>query len=441
MTAATGLPAVQTADVTRYWWGQTISTFGCVFTAIALPVVAVVYLNASAAQVGAVSAAATAPVLLFGLPAGALADRITRPRRALVLLDLASAVTIGAVALGLALHIATIAWLGALAVVLGMIFTLASTLYFVHLTQLVGRDAIGPTRARLQSGQYGAALLGRLLAGPAVAVLGAGGALSVNVASYLLSAVALVAMRSPDRVIREPGKGLWHAVRSAAVGLGMFRTDPFHRALAGFIFVPAAAMAGVAALTAPFLLRDLHIPPVAYGWMFAVSGLLGLAGSAAAARVLVPGRSPWTVALSCFTVAKACTLLLPLAGGPFLVAAGCAVLAIGLPAFFGALANVALTTTLMTRVGTDTLGRTMAALQMMTAAAGLTGALAGGALGDLIGVRATLWTLVLSALTVVVLALPRALSAGGSVDESAGGSADGSTGVDEGPRPVATRAG
>lgn len=429
MTAATGLAAVRTADVKLYWWGQTVSSFGSIFTAIALPVVAVTYLDASAGQIGAISAAATAPVLLFGLPAGALADRITRPRRALVLLDLASAATIGAVAAGLALRIATIAWLGCLASLLGMIFTLTSTLYFVHLSQLVGRDAIGKTRARLQTGQYGAALLGRLLAGPAVAVLGAGGALSVDLASYLLSGLALLAMRSPDRVIREPGEGLLHAVRTAAVGLSMFRTDPFHRALAGFVLLPAAASAGVTALTAPFLLRDLQIPTVAYGWMFAVSGLLGLAGSAVAARVLVPGRSPWTVTLICFTLAKVCTVPLPLAGGSLPVAAACAVLAIGLPAFFGALANVALTSTLMTRISTDKLGRTMAALQMMTAAAGLAGALAGGSLGDLVGVRPALWTLVISALGGALFALPRALSRRGTPD------------VGQAARPFAARSG
>src|SRR3954449_4640187 len=119
-------------DVTLYWWGQTTSAFGSVFTMIAVPVIAVVSLHASAGQVGLVSAAAALPMLVCGLPAGAVADRITRPRRTLIALDGVSALTVALVAWGLGSGFAGIGWLVALGFMLGAVGTLESAVYFVH---------------------------------------------------------------------------------------------------------------------------------------------------------------------------------------------------------------------------------------------------------------------------------------------------------------------
>ncbi|MFH7336778.1 MFS transporter [Streptomyces sp. KHY 26] len=398
-------------DVTLYWWGQTTSAFGSVFTTIAVPVVAVVSLRASAGQVGLVSAAAALPMLVCGFPAGALADRITRPRRTLIALDGISALTVALVAWGLASGLAGIGWLVVLAAVLGAVGTLESAVYFVHLRQLVGADGVGPARARLQAGQYGAALVGRILAGPAIVVLGGAGALAMDAASYVLSALALLGMRSPDRVPREAGASVADALRGAAAGLRFLGRDPFLRILLVFITVPAAVMAATGALTGPFLLRDIHLPTGAYGLVFALSGLTGLLGSLVAGRVLGPRRDPRPVVITTFAAALLCGLLLPLSAGPLPLAATCAALGIGLPIFFGAIANVALSAVFTACVPEDTLGRAMAALQVLAAAAGLLGALGGGALGDGIGVHRALWALGVLALGALAAGLRPAVRA------------------------------
>ncbi|WP_329454400.1 MFS transporter [Streptomyces sp. NBC_01497] len=398
-------------DVSLYWCGQTASAFGSVFTAIALPVVAVVQLHASPGAIGLISAATTAPVLLLGFPAGAFADRIARPRRALVLLDLLCAVAIGTVALGLASHVITLLWLVLLCLFMGATSTVSTSVYFLHLRQLVGADGIGGARARLQAGQYGAALVGRLLAGPATALLGAAAALSIDVGSYALSAVALLSMRSLDLVPREPGTSALATLRGALAGMRLFTGDAFHRALGLFVLVPAGTMAGVTALTGPFLLRDIRLPTAAYGLVFALSGLMGLAGSAAAVRLLRPERDPRRLMLAAFTAAVMCSLLLPLATGPLPLAAFCASLGIGLPIFFGSIANVALSSVLVTDMAEEVLGRSMAALQVCTAASALVGSLGCGLLGDLLGVRDTLWITAVIALVSMAVTLPAALRA------------------------------
>jgi MFS family permease len=68
----------------RFWIGQTISLFGDQFTLLALPLVAVLALDASPAQMGYLSAAGLLPNLLLSLHAGAWIDRRGHRRRVMI---------------------------------------------------------------------------------------------------------------------------------------------------------------------------------------------------------------------------------------------------------------------------------------------------------------------------------------------------------------------
>ena len=69
--AAPRAPASLTARLRRFWIGESVSLFGDQITLIALPLVGVLVLDASAAQMGYLGAAALLPNLLFSLHAGA----------------------------------------------------------------------------------------------------------------------------------------------------------------------------------------------------------------------------------------------------------------------------------------------------------------------------------------------------------------------------------
>ena len=66
------------ADFLKLWSAQSVSQFGSNVSQIALPLVAVIVLHATAFQVAALGTVDFLPFLLFALPAGVWVDRLAR---------------------------------------------------------------------------------------------------------------------------------------------------------------------------------------------------------------------------------------------------------------------------------------------------------------------------------------------------------------------------
>ena len=65
-------------DFLKLWSGQTVSQFGTQISQLALPLVAVLVLDASTFEVAALGTVEFLPFILFTLPAGVWVDRIRR---------------------------------------------------------------------------------------------------------------------------------------------------------------------------------------------------------------------------------------------------------------------------------------------------------------------------------------------------------------------------
>jgi MFS family permease len=94
------------SDFRRYWLARALSTTGSMVTAIALPVL-VYRLSGSTVLTAVVTALESAPYLLTGLFAGALADRWNR-RRVMVTADTVNAALVGSVPLAHLLGVLTV---------------------------------------------------------------------------------------------------------------------------------------------------------------------------------------------------------------------------------------------------------------------------------------------------------------------------------------------
>lgn len=73
----------QNRNFLMLWTSETISQFGSQFTGLALPLTAIIILNANSTELGILTFAGTIPWLLFGLLVGVWVDR-HRKRRIMV---------------------------------------------------------------------------------------------------------------------------------------------------------------------------------------------------------------------------------------------------------------------------------------------------------------------------------------------------------------------
>src|SRR5206468_1086825 len=89
------------------WSGQTISQFGTQVSLLAIPLTAVLVLDASAFEVAQLSTVEYLPFLLFALPAGVWVDRLSR-RPILIAADLARGAALGSIPLAYAFGALTI---------------------------------------------------------------------------------------------------------------------------------------------------------------------------------------------------------------------------------------------------------------------------------------------------------------------------------------------
>lgn len=89
-------PLWRNGDFLRLWSGQTISQFGSQISGLALPLLAILVLDASAFEVAALGVAEFLPFILFSLPAGAWVDRLRR-RPILIVADWGRGVALASV--------------------------------------------------------------------------------------------------------------------------------------------------------------------------------------------------------------------------------------------------------------------------------------------------------------------------------------------------------
>ncbi|GAB2678505.1 MFS transporter [Thalassiella azotivora] len=392
--------------------GQVGSVFGGTLTATATSVVAVVALGAGPRAVAAIAAAALLPALLLGPVAGVLLDRVDRPRRWLVGADLAGAAAVGAAAVAGLTGNLTVPALAVLAAALGCTALVHEGLYFSHLTGLGVRD-LGRARGRLQSGELVSGSAAAALAGPVAAAVNAATLFVGGLVTHLLSALCLLRITAPDR--REASPTPPGSVRQElADGVRAVRGHPVLAAFVSYVAVSGVALAGVGALRALFLLGTAGMPVALFTVPAVVATLLGAAGALLAPRLMDRGTSARALVTCTLPVGSVALLVLPTAGGSTAWVLTAATIALGVPAFVGALANIGLVTIVAEDVGDRFFARVGALLGTVSTGAGVVGALGAGLLAERVGVRpAITWLVLLDLVAVVLLVVMARRSRGG----------------------------
>ena len=137
-------------DFLKLWSGQAISKIGSTITSVGIPLTAAFVLGASPLQMGFLAGSGGAGVLVFGLFAGAWADRLRR-RPILIATDLARAILLGTIPLAAALHRLNMTHLYVVATVTGIFTVLFDVSYQAYVPSLVDRANLWKPTANWRS--------------------------------------------------------------------------------------------------------------------------------------------------------------------------------------------------------------------------------------------------------------------------------------------------
>ena len=371
-------------DFLKLWAGQAVSEIGSRISRTAVPLTAVLVLGASEFQMGILSGASAATVLIFGLFAGAWADRLRR-RPILIAADLGRAAALGSIPLAAALGRLTIGHLYVVAAAAGVLTALFDVAYQAYLPSLVERENLLEGNSKLAMSGAVAEVAGPGLTGVLVEWITAPMAILFDAVSFLCSALSVWLIRKPER--RPEPRPEPHLGREIAEGLRAAWSDPLLRALAARTITAAFFLGFPASLYILFVMRDLGLRAALLGVIIAVGGAGSLIGAWFAEGLARRFGSGRTLIGSAAAIGAA-SLLVPLAHGS---AAAAAFL---IAAQLGDVAWPVYTvteTSLRQAVTPDRLlGRVNSAMHLLFWGVLPAGALAGGALAQAIGMRATL---------------------------------------------------
>ncbi|MFJ6687023.1 MFS transporter [Streptomyces werraensis] len=364
-----------------------ISGFGTQVTIVALPLVAVLALHASALQVGILLTCASIAVVLIGLPAGPWVDRMDR-RKVMIASDLWRAVLLGSIPVAWWLDRLTMEHLYAVALIEGALTIFFDVAAQSYLPYVIGKERLVEGNSGLGAVDSVARSAGPGIAGILISLVSAPFAIIADAISYLCAALAVSLVNKPYPVV-EPSGPRRNLRGEISEGLQWLWQQPILRP----VTLAAAAsnyFGTMSWVTLVALMGDgLHLPAWLIGLVYAAGGVGGLLGSMCTGKIIARigmGKSLGAV----FVWAIPFQLLIPLADHGWWIV--CAM--VGQLGVWASLAirNIA-QLSLRQKITPDALLTRVNASARFLSWGGLPlGALTAGLASEFFGTRATLWT-------------------------------------------------
>jgi predicted MFS family arabinose efflux permease len=391
-------PLRRQPEFLKLWSAQSISQIGDQITYLALPLVAVLTLDASAAQMGLLTAAELLPALLFSLMAGVWIERSQRRRHLMIVADVARAALLASVPLAAAFDVLTFPQLyvvGFAAGTFAVIFDVSWSTLFIA---VVPRRDVVEANSKLNLSRAVSFVTGPSLAGFLVQLLTGPMTLLLDAFSFLGSALFLGRIRVQEPPVERDGNGVLRSI-----------LDGFRFVLGDEVIRPELLCAATVNLFnyvfhAIFILyatKELGVSPGTLGVALGVGAVGGILGA------LVAPKLERTVGLGRSVVIgsvlfPAPLILVPIASGSELQLG----LMLGAAEFFSAVGVMIFDVTAASmhfmRTPDRIRARMSATFKFVNYGIRPIGALLGGGLGTAIGLQTTLWIGVVGALAGVI---------------------------------------
>jgi MFS family permease len=401
----------------RFWLGETISMIGSSVTGFALPLVAVITLEATPGQMGVLRAVSAAPAIVLGLAAGVWVDRVSR-KGLLISTGLIAAALTATIPMAHVLGALSFEHLIAVALCFGALAPFWWPAWNAFLPSVVQRDLLFDANSKLMLSWSATGVIGPGLGGILVQAVSAPFALLFDAGSFVVSSAFLATVR--PRVREGTGEDVGgRMLTRIREGLRVTFLDPMQRALT----IPRAILdffdAFSASVIVIYVIREVGLSPGLMGLAFALSSVGFVAGSVVGPRFErrfgVDGAILWGLALvgaSPYTMVAANDALPDWVNVAFFALPGL------IGGFGGVIQHAGLQAVRQSITPERLLGRVYASASFVGDVLWLVGALAGGVLGETVGLRAAVVVLALGYAIPFVYALFSPLRSAGEATRS-----------------------
>lgn len=371
-------------DFRLMWLSSTVTSFGGQITMLALPLTAVVMLDATPAQMGTLVGLEALPFSLFSLHAGVLIDRV-RKLPIILVCEAVICLALLAVPLAALIDVLSMRLLYVVGFVLGTVFVFVGSAAQVYLTQLAGRERLIEANSLFIGAESTARLTGPGLAGLLIQWLSAPLAIFFDCLTFVASLLLLTRMR---HVEPQPVKAEDASVhREIREGLALVLGHPILRPLTLVSTSWFIVFQGWMALQTLYATRDLGLSPGQLDAAHMVGGAGALLSSFLASRITrrLGTGVPILIGVGCSAASWLLLALMPRTGHAF------ATLGAAMFVFdFGIMLYWINYASLRQAVTPDhLLGRMTATMRFFTVAAAPLGALAAGHAAEAFGLRQT----------------------------------------------------
>lgn len=274
-------PLTRDRDFLLVMTGEGITAVGDAVSFTALPLL-VLALTGSGLMMGIVGALQTLPDLLFGVVAGAIADRSDR-KRLLVWSVFGRGALTGLIPLSVVLGGPTMAVILVVAAPLSALRAFSLAAYTAAVPAIAERDRLGEANGYLEAVYSGGFVLGPAIAGLLSALIGPGLTLAVDAASFLADAVLLSFIARDLRVAASsPSAGLREQIRE---GVAYLVGHPVLRAAVALFATAGVVGAGIVSALTVHITRDLGESAGSLGAVYSIFGIGTVVGALVALRL------------------------------------------------------------------------------------------------------------------------------------------------------------
>jgi MFS family permease len=257
------------------WAANAVSQLGSQVNLLALPLAALLVLDAGTLAVALLQAFAVLPFLLFSLPAGVWVDRLRR-RPLMIGADLGRALVVVSIPVAYWLGDLTMTQLYVVSGIHGLLTVIFDVSYLSFLPSLVGRKHLPEANTKLMGTVSVAQLAGPSLAGGLVGAVGAPVALLADAVSFVVSGAFVARIRNREP---KPEPATTRARHELAEGVRYVFSQPYLRTLTIWFSIGNLFTSALFALMIVYFVRVLRLGAGTIGVLMTLVNVGFIAGA------------------------------------------------------------------------------------------------------------------------------------------------------------------